>query len=149
MKKPVIALLVVLGLLAAGGITFALVEHHNRSVIVKTAGKACTGLDTPAAGAPTTLPLGLPLTQGETVLSVTTQGKTTIAFAMLPGTRDDVVRVRDQVLSDLKAKGYTVSGTDQEPGFEAEAELGGAHDATLKVAPLCQDVLSIRYKVLG
>jgi hypothetical protein len=147
MKKPVVALLVVLGLLAAGGIGWALFERHERSGIKKTAEKSCAGLDTPEAGAPKELPLGLPLSDGETVLSVTTQGKTTIAFAKMPGTRDDVVKVRDQVLTDLKAKGYTVPGTDQEPGYEAEAELGGTHEGTLKVAPLCQDVLSIRYKI--
>ncbi|MCW2543731.1 MAG: hypothetical protein JWM40_1283 [Frankiales bacterium] len=147
MKKPVIALVVVLGLLAAGGIGWALFEHHERSGIKKTAAKACAGLDVPPAGAPTELPLGLPLTTGETVLSVTTQGKTTIAFAALPGTRDDVVKVRDQLLTDLRAAGYTAPGTDQEPGFEAEAELAGTHEGTLKVAPLCENVLSVRYKI--
>ncbi|MCU1587235.1 MAG: hypothetical protein JWN31_728 [Frankiales bacterium] len=147
MKKPVIALIVVLGLLAVGGIGWALKEHHERAGIKKTAEKSCAGLDQPVAGAPTELPLAIPLTSGETVLSVTTQGKTTIAFAKISGTRNDVVKVRDQILTDLRAKGYTVPGTDQEPGFEAEAELAGTHDGTLKVAPLCQDVLSVRYKI--
>ena len=103
--------------------------------------------DPPASGAPTTLPLGLPLTEGATVLDVTTQGKTTIAFATIAGDAADIVAVRDRVLVDLKAAGYTVVGTDQEPGFEAEAELAGSHEGTLKVAPRCTGRLEIRYKI--
>lgn len=78
---------------------------------------------------------------------MTTQGKTTVAFAKIPGGRDDIVAVRDRVLADLKTAGYTTVGTDQEPGYEAEAELGGKHDGTLKVSPLCEGLLEVRYKI--
>jgi hypothetical protein len=128
-----------------GGIGWALFERHERGGLVKKSERSCQGLDDPSAT--TTLPLGLPLTPGETVLRVTTQGKTTIAFAKIPGGRDDIVAVRDRVLTDLRAAGYIVKGTDQEPGYEAEAELAGTHEGTLKVSPLCTGLLEIRYKI--
>jgi hypothetical protein len=109
--------------------------------------KPCAGLDTPEAGAPTELPLGLPLTAGATVLRVETQGKTVISYAKLPGDDADLVAVRDKVLAELRTKGYAASNLDAEPGFEAEAELSGTHHGTLKVTPLCKDLLQIRYKV--
>lgn len=107
----------------------------------------CNGVDSPTAGAPTELPLGLPLTPGATVLRVETQGKTTISYAKVAGDNRRLVAVRDQVLAALRAKGYTASSLDAEPGFEAEAELQGPHHGTLKVTPLCKGVLRIRYKI--
>lgn len=144
MKRLLIALLV---LIAIGGVGWALFERHERGGLVKKSERACGDLDQPAPGAPTVLPLALPKTAGATVLSVTSQGKTTIAFAKIAGGRDDIVSVRDQVLTDLQGAGYTVKGTDQEPGYEAEAELEGTHHGTLKVAPLCTGLLEIRYKI--
>lgn len=109
--------------------------------------RACEGRDSPKAGAPSVLPLGLPLTEGATVLEVTSQGRTTVAFAKVPGTRDTIVAVRDRVLADLKTAGYETVETDQEPGFEAEAQIRGRYEGTLKVAPLCEGLLEVRYKI--
>lgn len=147
MRRPVIALVVVVavGALGAGG--WALKEHHERSGIVKRSERACGTLDQPDAGAPAQLPLGLPTTAGESVLRVTTQGKTTIAFAKIAGGRSDIVAVRDRVLADLRGAHYTVTGTDQEPSYEAEARLGGTHTGTLKVSPLCTGLLEVRYSI--
>ena len=144
MKKLIIGLLVVV---AVGGIGWALFERHERGGLVKKSERACGDLDKPAAGAPTELPLGLPRSPTETVLSTTTQGKTTIVFVKTPGGRSDIVKVRDRVLLELSGAGYTVKGTDQEPGYEAEAELQGAHNGTIKVSPLCTGLLEIRYKI--
>jgi len=146
-KKPVVALVAVLALLAIGGIGFALFERHERGGLAATSEHACAGRDQPAAGAPAELPLGLPATAGETVLSTAEQGRTLVAFASLPGGRDDIVAVRDRVLTDLGTAGYEVVGTDQEPGYEAEAELAGTHEGTLKVSPLCEGLLEVRYKI--
>jgi len=44
-------------------------------------------------------------------------------------------------------KDHTVSlgkNTPPPPGYEAEAQLGGTADASLKVRPLCQDRLEVR-----
>jgi hypothetical protein len=139
---------VVVAGLAAGG-AFALHEHRHRADLVSSSEQACTGQDRPAAGAPDRLPVGLPLTSGGTVLRVAAQGRTVVAFASLPGGRGDIVQVRDAVLADLRGAGYTVAGTDQEPGYEAEAELAGTHEGTLKVSPLCAGLLEVRYKIDG
>ena len=124
MRKPaVVALVVVLALIALGGIGFAVFEHHERGGLVAKSERPCDGREKPVAGGPASLPLGLPATAGVTLLNVATQGSTTVAF------------------------GYTVEGTDQEPGYEAEAELAGTHEGTLKVSPLCTGLLEVRYKI--
>lgn len=147
MRKPVLIGVALLGALAAGGVGFAVFEQFEREGLASRSEQACAGRDQPAPGAPATLPLGLPLTEGETVLKVATQGATTVAFASEPGGRDDIVAVRDKVLADLAEAGYTVVGTDQEPGYEAEAELAGTHPGSVKVSPLCEGLLEVRYKI--
>ena len=147
MRKPVIVALSVLALLAAGGIGFAVFEHYEREGLAIKSTQSCGGRDEPAPGAPATLPLGLPMTEGEKVLNVAKQGATTVVFASEPGGRDDIVAVRDKVLSDLAKAGYRVVGTDQEPGYEAEAELTGTHPGSIKVSPLCEGLLEVRYKI--
>ena len=133
--------------MAGGTGGFAVFERQEREGLATKSEQACTGRDKPAPGAPSSLPLGLPLTAGETVLEVATQGKTTVAFASEPGGRDDIVAVRDKVLVDLARVGYTVVGVDQEPGYEAEAELSGTHPGSVKVSPLCEGLLEVRYKI--
>ena len=141
--------LVVVLLAALGGVGFAVFERFERGELAARSGEPCNGRDQPAGGAPAALPLGLPLTEGERVLSVATQGVITVAFAGLPGDRDDIVSTRDRVLADLTSAGYRVVGTDQEPGYEAEAQLDGPHEGTLKVSPLCEGLLEVRYRIDG
>ena len=107
----------------------------------------CGSRDTPAAGA--TAPAALRLPPEQKLLRVQTQGKTVVAFASTDGGRDDIVTVRDAVLEKLKAQGFTVVGTDQEPGYEAEAEVSGTADGTVRVTPLCEGRLEVRYKIEG
>lgn len=147
MRKLVIVALSVPAVLTAGGIGFAVFEHYEREALSAKSTEACDGRDKPAPGTPATLPLGLPMTEGETVLDVAEQGATTVVFASEPGGRDDIVAVRDKVLADLAKAGYRVVGTDQEPGYEAEAELAGTHPGSLKVSPLCEGLLEVRYKI--
>jgi len=144
MRKPLVA---VAGAAILLGLGWALLAGPEGGRPTQQSEVACDGRDRPDPGAPATLPLGLPMTSGATVLRVGLVGRTTVAHAVLPGTREDIVSVRDRVLEDLKAAGYTVVGTDQEPGFEAEAELGGTHDGTLQVSPLCDGKLKVRYKI--
>lgn len=147
MKKPVVAALAVLALLAAGGLGFALFERNERGGLVAKSEQACDGREQPVSGAPSALPDDLPLTEGATILNVTSQGRTDVAFAKVEGGRDDIVAVRDKVLADLKGAGYETVGTDQEPGYEAEAEIKGTYEGTLKVSPLCEGLLEVRYKI--
>ena len=141
----VVAAVVVLA--ALGGLGFYLFERHERSGIAAKAEEPCGTLDTPEAGA--TLPAALKLPADQKLLRVQTQGKTTVAFASTAGGRDDIVAVRDRVLDLLKGRGFTVKGTDQEQGYEAEAELSGVVDGTIRVKPLCTGRMEIRYKIEG
>ena len=131
----------VVALAVVGGVGFALFERHERGAFAAAAEKPCPA----AAPAGVAMPLDVPLHEGATVRRVTEQGAATVAFADVPGGRDDIVTVRDAVLADLKAAGYDVVGTDQEPGFEAEAEVAGPHEGTLRVVPLCEGTLEVRY----
>ena len=140
--KVVIAVVVV-GVVA--GLGFFLFERHERSGIAADANQDCGTLDTPAAGV--AVPAGLTLPPDQKLLRVQTQGRTTVAFTSTAGGRDDIVAVRDRVLDLLKGRGFKVTGTDQEPGYEAEAELSGVVDGTLRVKPLCTGRLEIRYKI--
>jgi hypothetical protein len=146
-KKPVLALVVVLALAAVGGVGFALFERHERGGLVTQSERPCDGREIPASGVPAALPLGLPATAGSTLLSVVEQGSTTVAFVKVDGGRKDIVTVRDAVLRDLGTAGYATVGTDQEPGYEAEAQLKGRYEGTLKVSPLCEGLLEVRYKI--
>ena len=107
----------------------------------------CGDKDTPT-GAPTP-PASLTLPPDAKLLRVASQGRTVVVFTSTAGGRDDLVAIRDRVLEQLKATGSTVVGTDQEPGAEAEAEVGGTFDGTLRVTPLCAGRVEVRYKVEG
>ena len=107
----------------------------------------CGDKDTPT-GAPTP-PASLRLPSDAKLLRVASQGKTVVVFTSTAGGPDDLVAIRDRVLEQLKATGSTVVGTDQEPGAEAEAEVGGTFDGTLRVTPLCAGRVEVRYKVEG
>lgn len=142
--------IVVVGLLvvvAVGGVGFAVFEHFDRAALAKDAGRACGGLDTPTGGL--TLPAGLTLPVGQRLLRVQTQGRTTVATASTAGNPGDIVRVRDRVLAALEKQGYRVTRTDQEPGYEAEAQLAGTAGGSLRVRPLCSGRLEIRYRIEG
>jgi hypothetical protein len=142
--KIVLALLAA-GALAAGG--FAVFEHFDQAAVKKQAKRACGTLDTPT-GSPA-LPPGLVLPDGQKLLRVDAQGKTSLVYASTAGNLDDVVHVRDAVLASLASQGYTRTGTDQEPGIEAEGQFGGKGEGTLKVKPLCTGRLSVRYTLRG
>ena len=143
MLKKLLAALVAVGVLAGVGVV--LFERHERAGIAEAAQVPCGVQASPTTAS--ALPYGIPLSKGETVLRVAKQGATVVAFASLPGGRDDVVAVRDAVLEDMAALGYAVEGTDQEPGYEAEAQVAGPHTGTLRVKPLCEGLLEVRYKV--
>jgi hypothetical protein len=133
---------VVLAVLAAGG--WFVFEHFERADKIKDANKSCAQLDQPEAGA--TLPSGFTLPEGQKLLKVQKQGKTSVVFASVAGGRDDLVDIRDGVVTALKAQGYKVTHTDQEPTFEADAALSkGDVDDSINVRPLCTGKAVIRY----
>ena len=142
--KIVLAVLVVAAL-GAGG--WAVFEHFERGEVAKKGERACGTLDTPRPGV--AAPSGLTVPDGLKLLSVASQGKTTLVVTSTEGRRQDVVKVRDRIVQDLAAQGWTRSGTDQEPGYEAEAQFSGKVDGSLKVRPLCQDRLEVRLTIRG
>lgn len=147
MDKWVVAVGAVLVVAAVSGAGVVVFQRHEHAGLVAKAQQACAGRDQPAAGAPAQLPLSLPMATGARVLSVAQQGRTVVAFARVPGSRSDIVTVRDAVLADLQGAGYRTTGTDQEPGYEAEAQVDGPYEGTVKVSPLCTGLLEVRYKI--
>jgi hypothetical protein len=138
----IVIAVVVLAVLAAGG--WFVFEHFERADKIKDANKSCATLDQPEAGA--TLPSGFTLPDGQKLLKVQKQGKTSVVFASVEGTRDDLVRIRDGVVDALEAQGYKLTHTDQEPTYEADAAVSkGDVDDSINVRPLCTGKAVIRY----
>ena len=136
--------LVVVALVALLG--WRVFEHFDQQDKIKDANKACTSLDTPKGDL--TLPSGFTLPSGQKLLNVQTTGKTSVVFASLPGTRADLVAIRDRVEQELVAAGYKVTGGDQEPTFEADGTVSkNGVDDTINVRPLCSGRAVVRYTI--
>ena len=135
---------VVLALLGVVG--WRVFEHFDQQDKIKNANTSCASLDTPT-GSPT-LPAGFTLPSGQKLLNVQTAGKTSVVFASLPGTRADLVAIRDRVQQELTANGYQATGGDQEPTFEADGTITkNGVDDTINVRPLCSGRAVIRYTI--
>jgi len=140
----VLAGVVVLALLALVG--WRVFEHFDQKDKIKNATKSCAALDDPS-GSPT-LPPGFTLPTGQKLLNVQTTGKTSVVFASVAGSRSDLVAIRDRVAQELAATGYTVTGRDQEPTFEADATISKSGvDDTINVRPLCSGRVVVRYTI--
>jgi hypothetical protein len=142
--QKIVAAVVAVLVVAVGG--FFVFEYFDRHEKVKDSTRACDDLlkAPPGAAVPSGLDFAVPA--GQTLLDVTTQGKTSAVTVYVEGGRKDLVRLRDQAVSDMRAQGYTASPTDQEPTYEAEGRFGGKVNGTIKVQPLCSGYDSIRYK---
>ena len=141
--KLLVGVVAVAGIGVGGFFVFEYFDHHEK---VKDSTRACGDLLTPTSGA--ALPSGLAFTlpTGQKLLTVVTQGKTSAVTVSVEGGRKDLVDLRDQAVTDMKAQGYTASATDQEPTYEAEGRFGGKVDGTINVQPLCKGYDKIRYK---
>jgi hypothetical protein len=108
--------------------------------------KSCDGLLKPAdaaAALPSTIPAGI---TGATFYEVQTTGATKRYFAYVSGTNE--VTTRDAIKTAYQAASVEVTGTDQEPGVEADLEFkAGADEGSVQVIPLCQGTLRLRYRV--
>ena len=141
--KRVLLVLLVLGVLVVAGVLgfFAFERHEAKG----KAGRACGTLDTPTGS--TALPSQLALPEGQKLLSVDTQGKTVIVLASTGGGLGDLEDVRDDVLDALVGQGYTKGSTEAEAKIEAEGQFSGKADGTVRVRPLCDGRLEVRYKL--
>ena len=75
------------------------------------------------------------------------QGATKVWFFVLDGDPDQLVSLRDAYDSTLRARGYEIKGTDQEPGHEAESDFKGAHEGTTNFRALCTGKVNFRLKL--
>lgn len=130
--RPTLAALVLVPLLAACGGS------------EEASGTRCGTL--PTANPAATLPAGFPALPGQVLHEPARQGKTDLVLALVHET--DFVAVRDDLVARLRAAGFQVPGTDQE-AVEAEAEFTGPHEGTIKVTPLCEGYVTVRYKFTG
>lgn len=118
--------------------------EKDKNASNKRAEQACGAEVSQTASTP--LPADLPVVEG-VAYRYDAQGKTRFWYVAVPGAGADVVSIRDRAKEALTAKGYTIKGSDQEPGVEAEAEFAGPHDGTIQVRTLCSGKDVIRYKL--
>lgn len=108
---------------------------------------ACGEQPTPHPELARQLPAGFPTVASWSATGVVNQGQTRAVQGILRGEAADLVRVRDAAAGQITAAGYTETGTDEEPGSEAEAEFEGPHEVSVKVRPLCRGYLALTYTV--
>lgn len=93
------------------------------------------------------LPAGFPTITGWQPTEVVNQGQTRAVSGALRGAVGDLVTVRDNAADEIVTEGYTQTGSDEEVGYEAEAEFEGPQEVSIKVRPLCRDHLVLTYTV--
>lgn len=93
------------------------------------------------------LPADFPAITGWQPTKVAEQGRTREVSGVLRGEVGDLVTVRDNAAAELASSGYDQTGSDEEAGFEAEAEFEGPQEVSIKVKPLCRDYLVLSYTV--
>lgn len=108
---------------------------------------ACGQQITPHPELARQLPTGFSTVSGWQATAVVNQGSTRQVSGVLRGEAADLASVRDSAVSRLTAVGYARTGSDSEPGFEAEAELSGPHEVSVKVRPVCHGYLVLSYTV--
>jgi hypothetical protein len=118
------------------------------STAAAPAGAACTQQQTaPRPDLRRQLPAGFPTVTGWQPTRVADQGTTRAVSGVLRGDVGDLVTLRDTAADELVTEGYTQTGSDQEVGYEAEAEFDGPQEVSIKVTPLCRDYLLLTYTV--
>ncbi len=93
------------------------------------------------------LPAGFPTVTGWQPTEVVNQGQTRAVSGALRGEVADMVTVRDNAADEIVTAGYDQTGSDEEVGYEAEAEFEGPQEVSIKVRPLCRDHLVLTYTV--
>ena len=90
------------------------------------------------------LPKGFPVVTGWTPTQSVTQGKTVAVRGVVKGTPDRIVQVRDEAFAKITKAGYTKTGSDEEPGFEADGDFT-PRGGNINVKTLCQNYLVVTY----
>jgi hypothetical protein len=93
------------------------------------------------------LPAGFPTVTGWRATEVVTQGRTHAIHGSVPAELGEIVAMRDAAVAAIGAAGYVKTGSDQEPGFEADADFDGPHRGNLRVRALCSGYLDVIYTI--
>ena len=96
-----------------------------------------------------TRPAGFPTVAGFIPIFSATEGSSTLIRGAVPGVPSQIPVVRDTGFAKIQAKGYTVTGHDQEPGFEADGDFTGPHPGNINVKTLCSHYLVVTYTFSG
>lgn len=139
MPLPLIVGVAALSLTAAG------CSKNTNSAAVASADQPCGALIAPNAEAAAKLPAGFPTVAGFVATYTVTQGKTVLVRGAVAGRPSDIVAERDRGLATIRAQGYQVTGSDQEPGFEADGDFTGPHPGDINVKTLCKHYLEVNY----
>jgi hypothetical protein len=143
LRGRVVAAVVVLPLVAAMA---AACGDNDKEKAKENAGKPCPSSINGTAT--DQLPSGVPVPTGaSTPYLSSSQGATKVWFFALNGSPDQLPSLRDSYDTQLQSEGYTIKGTDQEAGAEAESEFSGPHDGTTNFQPLCQGKVNFRLKL--
>lgn len=110
-----------------------------------TAAAGCGARTTPNAAAAGKLPKGFPVVPGWTPTTSVTQGSTVAVRGVVHGLPSAIVLVRDGAFAKVLRAGYRKTGSDQEPGFEADGDFEGPHMGNINVKTLCKGYLVVTY----
>jgi hypothetical protein len=93
------------------------------------------------------LPAGFPTVAGWSATEVVSQGQTRAVRGVVAGAAKNIAAVRDAAVARIIAAGYSRTGSDQEPGFEADADFNGPHQGNINVRALCRGFLVLTYTI--
>ena len=110
-----------------------------------TATEPCGAKTVLNAAAASALPKAFPVVTGWQASSTVTQGKTVAVSGFVTGAPAAITVVRDEAFTKIIAAGYTKTGSDEEPGFEADGDFTGPVAGNLNVKTLCQGNLLVTY----
>jgi hypothetical protein len=107
----------------------------------------CTGTATARPGVAGQLPAGLPTVAGWIPTEAVSQGQTKAIRGLVRGEVGDLVTVRDAAVNRISAAGYRKTDSDQEPGYEAEADFTGPQEGNINVRACGRDYLVVTYTI--
>ncbi len=110
-----------------------------------TAAAGCGARTTPNAAVAGKPPKGFPVVTGWTPTTSVTQGSTVAVRGVVRGVPSAIVLIRDGAFAKVIKAGYRKTGSDQEPGFEADGDFQGPHMGNINVKTLCKGYLVVTY----
>jgi hypothetical protein len=133
---------------AAGSTSATSIAEADTDTDMPSAGAAsaaCGDKTIPRPAAAGKLPAGFPIVPGWAGTETVTQGKTLVVRGVVRGDPDEIVEVRDAAVQKLTPRGYSRTGGDHEPAFEADVDFTGPHSGNINVRALCQGYLVVTY----